>query len=106
MNSLQNFSGEVRALLFDLDGTLVQTEKLKALSYAKAVIELCPQEIQEAQVVEAFKDVVGLSRKEVAEPLIERFGLEDSLQVQMKKLGLGNPRQAPVASTLLRGYSC
>lgn len=84
----------IRAMIFDLDGTLVQTEKLKALSYAKAVIELCPQEIQEAQVVEAFKDVVGLSRKEVAERLIERFGLEDSLQVQMKKLGLDTPWQA------------
>ncbi len=84
----------IRAMIFDLDGTLVQTEKLKALSYAKAVVELCPQEIQEAQVIEAFKDVVGLSRKEVADRLIERFGLEDSLQVQMKKLGLDTPWQA------------
>ena len=28
-----------RAVIFDLDGTLVQTEKLKAISYAKAVAE-------------------------------------------------------------------
>ena len=41
----------IRALIFDLDGTLVQTEKLKALSYAKAVVELCPQEIQKSEVI-------------------------------------------------------
>ncbi len=30
----------IRAMAFDLDGTLVQTEKLKALSYAIAVQQL------------------------------------------------------------------
>jgi beta-phosphoglucomutase-like phosphatase (HAD superfamily) len=32
----------IKAMIFDLDGTLVQTEKLKALSYAKAAVALCP----------------------------------------------------------------
>ena len=31
----------IRAMIFDLDGTLVQTERLKALSYASAMTELC-----------------------------------------------------------------
>ncbi len=78
----------IRAMIFDLDGTLVQTEKLKALSYAKAVVELCPHEVHEAEVIEAFKDVVGLSRKEVAERLIVRFSLEESLQSRMNNLGV------------------
>ena len=56
----------IRALIFDLDGTLVQTERLKALSYAGAAIELSPHQISEGQVVEAFKEVVGLARQEVA----------------------------------------
>lgn len=77
----------IRAMIFDLDGTLVQTEKLKALSYARAVVELCPHEIHEAEVIEAFKDVVGLSRKEVAERLVVRFSLEESLQSKMNNLG-------------------
>jgi len=37
----------VKAMIFDLDGTLVQTEKLKALSYARAAVELCPSEIDD-----------------------------------------------------------
>ena len=30
----------IRAMIFDLDGTLVQTEKLKARSYAKDAIRV------------------------------------------------------------------
>lgn len=56
----------IRLMIFDLDGTLVQTEKLKALSYTKAVAKLCPHEIKQEEVIAAFKDVVGLLREEVA----------------------------------------
>ncbi|MGB0387003.1 MAG: HAD hydrolase-like protein [Ardenticatenaceae bacterium] len=44
----------INAMIFDLDGTLVQTEKLKALSYAKAAVELRP-ELAEDEVFAAFK---------------------------------------------------
>jgi beta-phosphoglucomutase len=47
----------IQAMVFDLDGTLAQTERLKALSYAHAAVELCPHPLGEAEVVEAFKDV-------------------------------------------------
>lgn len=42
----------IRPMIFDLDGTLVQTEKLKARSYAKAAVELCPHEFEEQEVIE------------------------------------------------------
>ena len=38
-----------QAVIFDLDGTLVQTERLKALSTARAVAELCPGAVSEAE---------------------------------------------------------
>jgi len=63
----------IQAMIFDLDGTLVQTEKLKALSYAKAAIELCPHDIREEDVLAEFKNVVGLSRREVSETLVKNF---------------------------------
>ncbi len=84
----------IRCMIFDLDGTLVQTEKLKALSYARAVKELCPNEIGETQVLEAFKQVVGLSRLEVALALIERFGLEEAARARMAEFGVNTPWQA------------
>lgn len=46
----------ITTMIFDLDGTLVQTEKLKALSYARAAVELCSHALNEDVVIEAFKD--------------------------------------------------
>jgi HAD superfamily hydrolase (TIGR01549 family) len=74
----------IRAMIFDLDGTLVQTERLKAMSYAWAVKELCPVPVDEAEVLEAFKQVVGLSRREVALNLVERFGLEEKARARIQ----------------------
>jgi phosphoglycolate phosphatase-like HAD superfamily hydrolase len=73
-------------MIFDLDGTLVQIEKLKARSYAKAAVDLRP-ELDEERVVEAFKDVVGLSRRQVAQSLLQRFGLAEVAAERMDKSG-------------------
>ncbi|MCH6573697.1 MAG: HAD family phosphatase [Bacteroidetes bacterium] len=64
----------IKAIIFDLDGTLVQTEILKAHSYGKALEQLSENSVQEKQVVESFKELVGLSRKEVTKKLIEQYG--------------------------------
>jgi HAD superfamily hydrolase (TIGR01549 family) len=83
-------------MIFDLDGTLVQTEKLKAISYARAAVELCPDDLDESVVVEAFKQVVGLPRREVAESLVDRFGLESKARSRMAEFGVGTPWQVYV----------
>ncbi len=62
-------------LAFDLDGTLADTEPLKAQSYAWAAHRLLPQ-VDPADVVDAYTDCVGLSRQEIATSLLHRFGLE------------------------------
>ena len=80
--------------IFDLDGTLVQTERLKALSYARAAVELCPRDIAESKVLDAFKDLVGLSRREVAQALVERFDLEETARARMAEFGVSSPWQA------------
>jgi beta-phosphoglucomutase len=90
----------IEAVVFDLDGTLVQTEGLKALSYARAAVELCPHTLGESEVVGAFKDVVGLSRREVALSLTERFGLEGAARARMGEFGVGVPWQAFVQMRL------
>ena len=86
----------IQAMIFDLDGTLVQTEKLKALSYAKAAVQLCPDHITEEEVIEAFKDVVGRSRREVAQTLVERFNLAEKARARMANYGVQTPWQAYV----------
>lgn len=74
-------------MIFDLDGTLVQTERLKAISYAKAAVDLRP-DLDETEVVKAFKDVVGLPRHEVAQRLTERFDLAAAAAQRMEELGV------------------
>ena len=85
----------ISAVIFDLDGTLVETEELKALSYARAAVELRP-DLDEKEVVEAFKDFVGLSRQEVAVGLMQRFGLEEPARRRMAEFGVDRPWQAYV----------
>ena len=82
LSSVSKFRGAVQ------DGTLVKTERLKAISYARAVVELCGDALHEDEVIEAFKDVVGLSRREVAMALMERFGLESQAQKRMDEYGV------------------
>lgn len=84
----------IEAMLFDLDGTLVKTERLKALSYATAVAELCPDPPPEEEVLEAFTEVVGLSRREVAQSLLGRFALRSAAERRMRDFDVHTPWQA------------
>ncbi|RMG92184.1 MAG: HAD family phosphatase [Candidatus Dadabacteria bacterium] len=84
----------IRAMLFDLDGTLVQTERLKALSYARAMAELVPDPPSETAVLDAYRAVVGLPRREVAETLLRRFGLVEAARARTGEFGVGSPWQA------------
>ncbi len=83
----------IKAMIFDLDGTLVQTEKLKALSYARAAVVLRP-ELDEAAVVDGFREVVGLPRHAVARELLARFDLETAARRQMDAHAVETPWQA------------
>ena len=53
----------IKAVIFDLDGTLIQTEVLKAQSYALAISQLANYEITEQTVLDCFNEYVGLSRQ-------------------------------------------
>lgn len=81
------------ATIFDMDGTLIKTERLKARAYAEAAAELRP-EVSREEVVEAFRDVVGRSRREVSATLLERFGLEPAAARRMDEFGVTRPWQA------------
>jgi len=85
----------IQAMIFDLDGTLVKTERLKALSYARAARALRP-ELREDDVVEGFGKVVGLSRREVATYLVDRFDLEEAAAARMDEFSVDTPWQAYV----------
>lgn len=78
----------IKAILFDLDGTLIQTEVLKAQSYASAIHQLSNQQVSEEQVMQVFGKFVGLSRPEVVKGLGEEFytPLQKALKTSEKAL--------------------
>lgn len=88
------------AAIFDLDGTLVQTEALKARSYARAAVELSPETVRAQEIIAAYGEMVGLSREEVAATLLVRFGLEAQAQRRMAELGAATPLDAYMALRL------
>ncbi|MDF1570582.1 MAG: HAD family phosphatase [Bacteroidales bacterium] len=63
----------IKAVIFDLDGTLIQTEVLKARSYARAIHQLTAGAVLEEKVLTGFNRYVGLSRMEVVEGLFHEF---------------------------------
>ncbi|MDT8394176.1 MAG: HAD family phosphatase [Bacteroidales bacterium] len=78
----------IRAIIFDLDGTLIQTEVLKARSYARAIHKLSGQSVTEDEVLKSYKLFVGLSRAEVVDGLSDKFRheLKTSLNIDDAEL--------------------
>ena len=93
----------IAAVIFDLDGTLVETEEIKAISHARVVTELNP-EVSEEEVISAYsEDLVGHPRQEVSEAMMQRFGLEDPIRERVGETGEEEePWQALVR--IRRGY--
>ena len=87
----------IQAIIFDLDGTLVQTEKLKALSYAIAVQRLRKLPEPDQDAVEAYRAVVGASRKETSKFIMEQLGLEEELRPLASQYGVGEPSEVLTA---------
>ena len=92
----------LRAVCFDLDGTLVETEALKARSYAGAAVELRPDTLRESDVIAAYNDMVGRAREEVVAELMRRFALEAPARARMAELGVASPEEVFAALRLRR----
>ena len=84
----------IRAVIFDLDGTLVKTEQLKGLSYARAVERLSHEPVTVEAVQRVFAEVVGRSREHVASTMVERFHLEEAARAFLEETGSQYPWQA------------
>jgi beta-phosphoglucomutase len=84
----------IRAVIFDLDGTLVRTERLKAISYGRAADELEPSVDHELSALTAFGEVVGQSRHEVAIHVMEALGVEPLAAARCEEYGVDEPWQA------------
>ena len=83
----------IKAIVFDLDGTLVQSEKLKAQSYAIAVQRLRGLAEPDTRAVEAYREIVGASRDVASRHIVERLDLEEELRPLMPEHDASEPWQ-------------
>lgn len=87
----------IRAVLFDLDGTLVQSERLKANSYAQAVQQVLKLPEPDLRAVDAYKEIVGSAREVASRHIMDRLGLEDGLRPLMTAHNATEPAQVLTA---------
>ncbi|MBI2328525.1 MAG: HAD family phosphatase [Chloroflexi bacterium] len=83
----------IRACLFDLDGTLVQTEKLKALAYAIAVQLVRGYFEPEQRAIEAYRENIGVPQDIASQYIMEKLNLEEELRPLMKEYNVSAPAQ-------------
>ena len=69
----------IRAIIFDMDGTLVQSEKLWAQSYAIVVQRLRSLPEPDQWAIEAYREVVGASQDVASRHIIDSLGLDSEL---------------------------
>jgi beta-phosphoglucomutase len=87
----------IKAILFDLDGVLVQTEKLKSLAYAKAVQKIRNLPKPDFRASDAYREVVGAPRETTSTYVMNKLDLEDDLRPLMAKYGVSRPVDALTA---------
>ena len=87
----------IKAIMFDLDGTLVQSEKLKAQSYAIAVERLRRLPGPELAAVEAYREIVGASRDVASRHIMDSLDLEAELRPRMGQYNVTEPWEALAA---------
>jgi len=81
----------IRAIVFDLDGVVVQSEKLKAQAYAMAVQRVRRLPEPDPRAIEAYRTIVGASREVAAQFVIDELGLEPDLRPLLEEYGKSEP---------------
>lgn len=78
----------IKVIVFDLDGTLVNTEFLKGKSYAETINSLTKNTISVESVIQVYEKYVGSSRKTVLNNLMHDY--KDVLQESNSELSLSS----------------
>lgn len=79
MSDQTESSGRISAFIFDLDGTLVETERLKAKSYATVVGNLTGANTPDYRAIELYERIVGSIDEMVCRQMIDEFEIAESL---------------------------
>ena len=69
----------IRAFIFDLDGTLVETEMLKAQAYAAVSQDLLGLDGPDERAIDLYRGIVGATDETAARAMVDGLGLASKL---------------------------
>ena len=69
----------IRAFIFDLDGTLVETELLKAKAYAAVSQDLLGLSAPDDRAIDVYRRIVGATDETAARAMVKELGLSSKL---------------------------
>ena len=79
MDEKRSSTSQITTFIFDLDGTLVETETLKADAYATIVGRLNGAKSPDRRAIDLYERIVGSTDEMVCRQMIEEFKLHDTL---------------------------
>lgn len=90
----------MRAVIFDVDGTLVQTERLKAQSYAIAAQRLLSLDEPDERAIDAYREIVGSARQIASRHVMEKLSLRGVLEPLRASYDVTEPEDVLTAMRL------
>jgi len=84
----------IRALIFDMDGTLVDTEGLKARAYGEIVRTLLGDPAAEQRAMAMYGRFVGLTDDGLARGMVDELGIQENLEPAMARYGVSESWEA------------
>ena len=84
----------IKAFIFDMDGTLIDSERLYEGVYADLIAQLSPAPVDRRRITNEYVKYIGKPREAICRGFVEHFGLEDACGKLMLRYGVDEPWQA------------
>ena len=84
----------IKAFIFDMDGTLIDSERLYEGVYADLIARLNTVPVERRRITNEYVKYIGKPREAICRGFVEHFGLEDPCRSLMPKYGVDEPWRA------------
>ncbi len=84
----------IKAFIFDMDGTLIDSERLYEGVYADVIAQLSSAPVDRRRITNEYVKYIGKPREAICRGFVERFGLEESCERLMPSFSVDEPWQA------------
>ncbi len=84
----------IKAVIFDMDGTLIDSERLYEGVYADLIAQLSTEPVERRRITNEYVKYIGKPREAICRGFVEHFDLEGACRRLMPKYGVDEPWQA------------